>query len=66
MVFHGGSLGAKKTNFIVNNVIPGLPNVGNMPPDLFEILEIFRFSDQLVHTQKHLTETYFLIFRWVL
>ena len=61
MVFNGRSLTAKKTNFIAKNLIPGLPNVGKIPPDMFENLDVFRFSDQLVHTQKCLTETQFLI-----
>ena len=62
MVFHGRSLGAKKRSFIVKNVIPGLPDVGKIPPDIFENLDFQIFPDQLVHTQKRLTETHFLIF----
>ena len=57
MVFHGRSLGAKKTSFIAKNVIPRLPEVGKIPPDMFENLDFFEFSDQLVHTQECLTET---------
>ena len=66
MVFHGRSLGAKKRGFIAKNAIPGLPDVGKIPLDMFENLEIFRFSDQLLHTQECQTETHFLIFWWVL
>ena len=57
MVFHGRSLGAKNRNFIAKNVIIGLPDVGKIPPDIFEILKNIRFSDQLVHTQECQTET---------
>ena len=39
-LFHGRSLTAKKTNFIAKNVIPGLPDVGKIPPDIFEHLEM--------------------------
>ena len=37
MVFHGGSLTAKKSNVIAKNAISGLPDVGKIPPDMFEI-----------------------------
>ena len=42
MVFHGRSLGAKKRSFIVKNVIPGLPEMGKIPPDMFENLDFFQ------------------------
>ena len=62
MFFHGRSLTAKKIHFIAKHAIPGLPDVGKIPPDIVENLKKKnRFSDQLVHTQKCLTETHFLI-----
>ena len=59
MVCHGGSLTAKKTHFIIQNLIPGLPMWETYPQTLYENIDIFGFSDQLVHTQKYLTGTIF-------
>ena len=39
------------------NVIPDLPGLGKILPDIFENLNLLIFADQLVHIQKCLTET---------
>ena len=42
-------------------MIPGLPDVGKILPDLFENLEVFRFPDQL-DTPRNVKQTLFFCF----